>query len=111
MDVARPQPRALGESAASPRDRLIEAATRLFCRYGVNSVGVDEIVAAAGKAKTTLYRLFRSEDGLGAAGLDLAGPAGGGRVFARIRAARGPAPARPRPTWAARCRGVAPAAS
>jgi AcrR family transcriptional regulator len=51
-------------AAASPRDRLIEAATRLFCRYGVNSIGVDEIVGAAGTAKTTLYRAFGSKDGL-----------------------------------------------
>lgn len=50
--------------ATSPRDRLIEAASRLFCRFGVNSVGVDEIVAAAATAKTTLYRLFGSKDGL-----------------------------------------------
>jgi AcrR family transcriptional regulator len=49
---------------SSPRDRLIEAATRLFCRYGVNSVGVDAIVAAAGTAKTTLYKVFGSKDGL-----------------------------------------------
>src|ERR1700751_5914873 len=49
---------------APPRDRLIEAATRLFCRYGVNSVGVDAIVEAAGTAKTTLYKVFGSKDGL-----------------------------------------------
>jgi AcrR family transcriptional regulator len=47
-----------------PRERLIEAATRLFCRYGVNSVGVDAIVESAGTAKTTLYKLFGSKDGL-----------------------------------------------
>lgn len=50
--------------APSPQDRLIEAATRLFCRYGVNSVGVDAIVDAAGTAKTTLYKAFGSKDGL-----------------------------------------------
>jgi AcrR family transcriptional regulator len=49
---------------ASPRDRLIEAATRLFCRYGVNSVGVDAIVEAAETAKTTLYKSFGSKNGL-----------------------------------------------
>jgi AcrR family transcriptional regulator len=48
----------------SPRDRLIDAATTLFCRYGVNSVGVDAIVEAAGTAKTTLYKVFGSKDGL-----------------------------------------------
>jgi AcrR family transcriptional regulator len=69
MDVATSQPSSYGRdlsvgAAASPRDRLIEAATRLFCRYGVNSIGVDEIVAAAGTAKTTLYRAFGSKEGL-----------------------------------------------
>jgi AcrR family transcriptional regulator len=47
-----------------PRERLIEAATRLFCRYGVNSIGVDAIVEAANTAKTTLYKVFGSKDGL-----------------------------------------------
>jgi AcrR family transcriptional regulator len=67
MDAAHPESAdQAGEviNTASPRDRLIAAATRLFCRYGVNSVGVDEIVAAATTAKTTLYRLFGSKDGL-----------------------------------------------
>jgi len=58
---------------SSPRDRLIEAATRLFCRYGVNSVGVDAIVEAAGTAKTTLYKVFGSKDGLVEAVLDREG--------------------------------------
>ena len=49
---------------ASPRERLLVAATRLFCRYGINSVGVDAIVEAAGTAKTTLYNTFGSKDGL-----------------------------------------------
>ncbi len=53
-----------GAPRPSPRDRLLEAATRLVCRYGVNSVGVEAIVAAAGTAKTTLYKLFGSKDAL-----------------------------------------------
>ncbi len=68
MDVASHGPeRAVdhaGAVTAAPRDRLIEAATRLFCRYGVNSVGVDAIVEAADTAKTTLYKVFGSKDGL-----------------------------------------------
>ena len=68
MDVApvleSKLPPAATAPTISPRDRLIEAATRLFCRYGVNSVGVDAIVDAAGTAKTTLYKVFGSKDGL-----------------------------------------------
>jgi AcrR family transcriptional regulator len=56
-----------------PRERLIESARTLFCRYGINSVGVDAIVEAAGTAKTTLYKLFGSKDGLVEAVLDREG--------------------------------------
>jgi AcrR family transcriptional regulator len=52
------------EVLAAPRERLLEAATRLFCRFGINSVGVDAIVEAAGTAKTTLYNSFGSKEGL-----------------------------------------------
>ncbi len=48
----------------NPRERLIEAATELFCQYGINAVGVDAIVEKAGTAKTTLYKLFGSKYGL-----------------------------------------------
>ena len=54
---------------------MLDAAKRLFCRYGVNSVGVDDIVAAAGTAKTTLYRSFGSKDGLVEAVLESEGRA------------------------------------
>ncbi len=69
MDVAQSaysdsEPMAETNGSASPQERLIEAATRLFCRYGVNSVGVDAIVEAASTAKTTLYKTFGSKDGL-----------------------------------------------
>lgn len=57
----------------SPRERLIESARTLFCRYGINSVGVDAIIEAAGTAKTTLYKLFGSKDGLVEAVLDREG--------------------------------------
>lgn len=64
-----------GPVTISPQDRLIEAATRLFCRYGVNSVGVDAIVDAAATAKTTLYKAFGSKDGLVEAVLEREGRA------------------------------------
>lgn len=59
----------------SPRDRLIDSAKSLFCRFGINSVGVDTIVDRAGTAKTTLYKLFGSKDGLVEAVLDREGQA------------------------------------
>lgn len=52
------------EAKLSPRERLIDSARSLFCRYGINSVGVDAIIEQAGTAKTTLYKLFGSKDGL-----------------------------------------------
>jgi len=61
VSIAPPEPAA---PRPAPYERLIAAATRLFCRYGVNSVGVDAIVAAADTAKTTLYKLFGSKEGL-----------------------------------------------
>ncbi|MBX9760478.1 MAG: TetR/AcrR family transcriptional regulator [Beijerinckiaceae bacterium] len=46
------------------RDRLLAAASRLFCRYGINAVGVDTVVAEAGTAKATLYKAFGSKEKL-----------------------------------------------
>lgn len=48
----------------NPRERLLAAATQLFCQKGINAVGVDLIVEKAGTAKTTLYKLFGSKEGL-----------------------------------------------
>lgn len=53
-----------GEIRQSPKERLIEAATELFCQYGINAVGVDAVIEKAGVAKTTLYKLFGSKSGL-----------------------------------------------
>ncbi|MGE3642457.1 MAG: TetR/AcrR family transcriptional regulator [Beijerinckiaceae bacterium] len=49
---------------ASPRERLLSAATQLFCRYGINSIGVDAIIEKAGTAKATLYNTFGSKEAL-----------------------------------------------
>ena len=48
----------------SARARLLNAATRLFCRYGINATGIDAIINEAGTAKTTLYKLFGSKTNL-----------------------------------------------
>lgn len=49
---------------ASTRGRLLSAAARLFCKYGINATGVDAIINEAGTAKTTLYKLFGSKTNL-----------------------------------------------
>ncbi len=63
------------EAKQNPRERLIEAATALFCQHGINAVGVDAIVEKAGIAKTTLYKLFGSKYGLVEEVLDAEGKA------------------------------------
>lgn len=50
--------------SVSPRERLMDAATRLFCKNGINATGIDAIIAEAGTAKTTLYKNFKSKDEL-----------------------------------------------
>ncbi len=46
------------------RDKVFAAAADLFYRKGIRAVGVEEIVEAAGVAKISLYRSFRSKDEL-----------------------------------------------
>ena len=52
------------------RERVLGAATSLFYKYGINSVGVDEIVRKSGVTKMTLYKHFGSKDALAAAFLE-----------------------------------------
>jgi AcrR family transcriptional regulator len=56
--------------AARNRLRVLEAAQRLFDERGVEAVTMDEVVAAAGVGKGTLFRRFRDKGGLAAALLD-----------------------------------------
>lgn len=53
------------------RDRILEAAGKLFHRIGVRDAGVDAIAAKAGVTKRTVYYHFRSKDDLIAACLEL----------------------------------------
>jgi AcrR family transcriptional regulator len=54
------------------RERILEAAARLFLRDGFRAVGIDRIIAEAGVAKMTLYAHFPSKDDLIAAYLQQA---------------------------------------
>lgn len=54
-------------SGGEVRERILATASSLFYRQGVRAVGVDQVVEAAGVAKTSLYRHFRTKDDLIAA--------------------------------------------
>src|SRR6266581_3867283 len=56
--------RAAASDDESAHDRLLRAATHLFCKNGINATGIDAIIDEAGTAKTTLYKLFGSKTNL-----------------------------------------------
>lgn len=49
------------------RDRILDAAERLFYAHGIQSIGVDAVVLEAGISKRTLYKHFGSREQLVAA--------------------------------------------
>lgn len=51
-------------AALNPRERLVLAATRLFCSHGISATGVDAVLREAGVAKMTLYKIFGSKNRL-----------------------------------------------
>ena len=56
-------------SAASPRERLLEAAEALIYAGGIHATGVDAIVRQSGTARKSFYTHFESKDALVAAAL------------------------------------------
>jgi AcrR family transcriptional regulator len=52
------------------RDRLLDAADRLFYQEGVRAVGIDRVLAEADAAKASLYQHFGSKDQLVASYLE-----------------------------------------
>lgn len=46
------------------RKKILDVATDLFQARGINSTGVDTIVAVAGTTKMTLYKYFKSKEDL-----------------------------------------------
>jgi len=52
---------------ASPAERILAAADRLFYHHGIRAVGVDAVAAEAGVSKRTLYNYYASKDDLIAA--------------------------------------------
>jgi len=58
-------------SAIKTKRRILDAAYELFYRKGFSRVGVDEIAAASGVTKRSLYYHFKSKDELLASVLEL----------------------------------------
>jgi AcrR family transcriptional regulator len=74
----------------TPRDKLMDAATRLFCKNGINATGIDAIVNEAGTAKTTLYKIFGSKSDLVEAVLQSEGKVWRGWFITAIERAESP---------------------
>src|SRR3954452_1475884 len=70
LPLLTPAPPVERADAARNRKRVLEAAAALFAERGVDAVSMDEVVAAAGVGKGTLYRRFGDKSGLAAALLD-----------------------------------------
>lgn len=51
------------ESSAA-RQQILETASELFYQKGIQHVGINQVIAASGVAKRTLYRWFSSKDQL-----------------------------------------------
>lgn len=54
----------------TPRERLLNTATALLDKEGIQSVGINRLIAEAGVALMTLYRQFGDKDTLVAASLE-----------------------------------------
>jgi AcrR family transcriptional regulator len=53
-----------------PRERILDAATRLFADEGIQATSVDRVIAEAGVAPMTVYRHFGGKEELVAATLE-----------------------------------------
>jgi AcrR family transcriptional regulator len=65
-----PEPPRERADAARNRRKVLDAAERLFAQHGIAAVTMDEVAAAAGVGKGTLYRRFTDKGGLAVALLD-----------------------------------------
>ncbi len=79
-----------GEPRAA-RDRILAAASGLFCRHGFAATGIDTVIEKAGTAKATLYKHFASKQDLIDAVLEAEGAAWRNWFFGRLAEVRGPA--------------------
>jgi AcrR family transcriptional regulator len=72
-------------------EKILKTAAELFHRHGLRGVGIDQVIADSGVAKSTLYAHFRTKDELVAAYLRQTDESWMGRLKAAAAAA-GPDP-------------------
>ncbi|WP_282695414.1 helix-turn-helix domain-containing protein [Streptomyces sp. CC208A] len=70
LELLRTPPPKERADAARNRAAVLEAAARLFAEHGVEAVSMDQVAAAAGVGKGTLFRRFGDKAGLAVALLD-----------------------------------------
>jgi AcrR family transcriptional regulator len=70
LELLRTPPPKERADAARNRAAILDAAARLFAEHGVDAVSMDQVAAAAGVGKGTLFRRFGDKAGLAAALLD-----------------------------------------
>ncbi|MBB6349249.1 AcrR family transcriptional regulator [Nonomuraea muscovyensis] len=70
LELLRTPPVKERADASRNRAAVLEAAARLFAEHGVEAVSMDQVAAAAGVGKGTLFRRFGDKAGLAAALLD-----------------------------------------
>lgn len=70
LELLRTPPPKERADAARNRAAVLEAAGRLFAEHGVEAVSMDQVAAAAGVGKGTLFRRFGDKSGLAVALLD-----------------------------------------
>jgi AcrR family transcriptional regulator len=70
LELLRTPPLKERADAARNRAAVLEAAARLFTEQGVDAISMDQVAAAAGVGKGTLFRRFGDKSGLAAALLD-----------------------------------------
>lgn len=70
LDLLRTPPPKERADAARNRAAILDAAARLFAEHGVEAVSMDQVAAAAGVGKGTLFRRFGDKAGLAVALLD-----------------------------------------
>ncbi|WP_235502446.1 MULTISPECIES: TetR/AcrR family transcriptional regulator [unclassified Kitasatospora] len=70
LELLRTPPVKERADAARNRAAVLDAAARLFAEHGVQGVSMDQVAAAAGVGKGTLFRRFGDRSGLAVALLD-----------------------------------------